>query len=101
MCGGADAPYAFLTRDSYPGLVSSAGLVNPESERVSGPALGLVRHYQPPEDRWDEMVVRGGAVRRAWAGLASTLEELGSEAVRKRKQALAEELRLNGVTYNV
>jgi uncharacterized circularly permuted ATP-grasp superfamily protein/uncharacterized alpha-E superfamily protein len=47
------------------------------------------------------MVVRGGAVRHAWAGLASTLEGLGSEDVRRRKQALAEELRLNGVTYNV
>jgi uncharacterized circularly permuted ATP-grasp superfamily protein/uncharacterized alpha-E superfamily protein len=47
------------------------------------------------------MVVRGGAVRRAWAGLASTLEKLGSEDVSRRKQALEEALRLNGVTYNV
>ena len=75
--------------------------MNPESERVSGPSLGLLQQYRPPEDRWDEMVVRGGAVRHAWAGLASTLEELGSEDVRRRKQALEEELRLNGVTYNV
>ena len=75
--------------------------MKPESERVSGPVLGLLQQYKPPEDRWDEMVVRGGAVRQAWAGLASTLEELGSEDVRRRKQALAEELRLNGVTYNV
>ncbi len=47
------------------------------------------------------MVVPGGAVRHAWTGLASTLEELGTEDVRRRKRALAEELRLNGVTYNV
>jgi uncharacterized circularly permuted ATP-grasp superfamily protein len=47
------------------------------------------------------MVVRGGEVRHAWAGLASTLQELGAEDVRRRKQALAEELRRNGVTYNV
>ncbi len=47
------------------------------------------------------MVARGGAVRGAWAGLASTLDELGSDDVRRRKQALAEQLRLNGVTYNV
>jgi uncharacterized circularly permuted ATP-grasp superfamily protein/uncharacterized alpha-E superfamily protein len=47
------------------------------------------------------MMARGGAVRGAWSGLASTLDELGSEDVRRRKQALAEQLRLNGVTYNV
>jgi uncharacterized circularly permuted ATP-grasp superfamily protein/uncharacterized alpha-E superfamily protein len=75
--------------------------VNPDPERVSGPSVGLLQQYRPPEDRWDEMIVRGGAVRHAWAGLASTLQELGAEDVRRRKQALAEELRRNGVTYNV
>jgi uncharacterized circularly permuted ATP-grasp superfamily protein/uncharacterized alpha-E superfamily protein len=75
--------------------------VNPESARKSGPPSGLLRHYRPPVEGWDEMVVRGGGVRLPWAGLAATLEELGSEDIRRRKQALAEQLRLNGVTYNV
>jgi uncharacterized circularly permuted ATP-grasp superfamily protein/uncharacterized alpha-E superfamily protein len=47
------------------------------------------------------MMAPDGSVRPAWAGLAATLDELGSEDVRRRKQALAEQLRLNGVTYNV
>lgn len=47
------------------------------------------------------MVARNGEVRPAWAGLASTLEELGPEDIRRRARALSEQLRLNGVTYNV
>jgi uncharacterized circularly permuted ATP-grasp superfamily protein/uncharacterized alpha-E superfamily protein len=53
------------------------------------------------EGSWDEMMTPGGIVRPAWAGLASALDGLGSEDVRRRNQALAEQLRLNGVTYNV
>ncbi|HKP98407.1 MAG TPA: circularly permuted type 2 ATP-grasp protein, partial [Fibrobacteria bacterium] len=75
--------------------------MNPELADKPGPINGLLQHYRPAPGGWDEMVVRGGAVRLSWAGLATTLDELGSEDVRRRKQALAEQLRLNGVTYNV
>ncbi|MDB5105231.1 MAG: hypothetical protein JWP91_2920 [Fibrobacteres bacterium] len=75
--------------------------MNPEPALPSKPASGLLRGYRPPEGGWDEMVAPDGGIRPAWAGLASALEELGSGDVRRRKQALAEQLRSNGVTYNV
>lgn len=75
--------------------------MNAKPTDKTGPITGLLEHYHPASEGWDEMVARGGAVRPTWSGLAATLEELGSEDVRRRKQALAEQLRLNGVTYNV
>ena len=75
--------------------------MNPETADKTGPAEGLLKQYRPGTGNWDEMVARGGAVRPTWSGLAATLQELGSDDVRRRKQALAEQLRLNGVTYNV
>jgi uncharacterized circularly permuted ATP-grasp superfamily protein/uncharacterized alpha-E superfamily protein len=81
-------------------LLSSAD-VNPESIDRQSAVGGLLRDYRPREGGWDEMIAPDGSIRPAWAGLAATLDGLGSDDVRRRKQALADQLRLNGVTYNV
>lgn len=47
------------------------------------------------------MVGRGDAIRPAWTGLAATLDEMGADEIRRRKLAVDEQLRLNGVTYHV
>lgn len=47
------------------------------------------------------MVGRGDRIRPAWSGLAATLDGMGAEELLRRKQAVAEQLRLNGVTYHV
>ena len=61
----------------------------------------LLGNYKVPEGIWDEMMASDGSIRPAWQGLAATLENLGLEDLQRRQQLLGEQLRLNGVTYNV
>lgn len=74
--------------------------MNPETLRAAEP-VDLLKAYRPPDGAWDEMVGSDGAIRPAWAGLATALGKLGPEELRRRKRDLEEQLRLNGVTYNV
>jgi uncharacterized circularly permuted ATP-grasp superfamily protein/uncharacterized alpha-E superfamily protein len=82
-------------------LLSSPENMQPPLTMPKGQEPSLINSYQPPVGRWDEMVGHGDGIRPAWAGLAATLNELGSEEIRRRKQSIAEQLRLNGVTYHV
>lgn len=50
---------------------------------------------------FDELAAPGGIVREHWKKLASAYDELGLEKMELRSREISQELRENGVTYNV
>lgn len=62
---------------------------------------GVFSAYRPPVGVFDEMKSSGGAVRAHWSAFVQSVEHLGREGLRERRENARQLLREHGVTYNV
>lgn len=61
----------------------------------------LLQTYPSQQQRHDELMQPTGTPRTHWQALIETLEALSPEQVHQRVEAIAHQVRENGVTYNV
>ncbi len=71
------------------------------SPPVASAAGNLLHGYRPPTGVFDEMFDAAGAVRAPWQSFHDALGKLGRLEFTQRWQDAREQLRLNGVTYNL
>jgi uncharacterized circularly permuted ATP-grasp superfamily protein/uncharacterized alpha-E superfamily protein len=61
----------------------------------------LLEHYPPASDRYDELLAEPLEPREHWRTMLDSLGGAAAESMRERLQSVQDQVRENGVTYNV
>jgi uncharacterized circularly permuted ATP-grasp superfamily protein/uncharacterized alpha-E superfamily protein len=64
-------------------------------------SLSLLNSYKNSINSYDEVIDQNGQVKPHWNALFETLETVGLEGIELRNKEIIENLRENGVTYNI